>query len=110
MLLVCGRYDLEVEYALQEPKKILSFLPSFLPIFIITPQTPLKSRLKRTDFLRGIYTCDEQGVLHVRSTGAQGSGILTSMVMANCLIELGDDQADAQPGEAVCIQPITSWQ
>ncbi|MEC8902750.1 MAG: molybdopterin molybdenumtransferase MoeA, partial [Pseudomonadota bacterium] len=43
-------------------------------------------------------------------TGAQGSGILTSMVMANCLIELGDDQADAQPGEAVCIQPITSWQ
>lgn len=73
-------------------------------------QTPLKSRLKRTDFLRGIYTCDDQGVLHVRSTDAQGSGILTSMVMANCLIELGDDQADAQPGEAVCIQPITSWQ
>ena len=73
-------------------------------------QTSLKSRLKRTDFLRGVYTCDDQGVLHVRSTGAQGSGILTSMVMANCLIELGDDQAGAQPGEAVCIQPITSWQ
>ncbi|WP_404376048.1 gephyrin-like molybdotransferase Glp [Vreelandella aquamarina] len=73
-------------------------------------QAPLKSRLERSDFLRGIYTCDDLGVLHVRSTGAQGSGILTSMVMANCLIELGDDQADVQPGETVCIQPITSWQ
>ncbi|ATH77527.1 molybdopterin molybdenumtransferase MoeA [Vreelandella venusta] len=73
-------------------------------------QTTLKSRLQRTDFIRGVYHCDAQGTLHVRSTGAQGSGILTSMVAANCLIELGDDQAGAQPGEVVCIQPITSWQ
>jgi molybdopterin molybdotransferase len=73
-------------------------------------QTPLKSRLNRTDFIRGIYTSDAHGALHVRSTGAQGSGMLTSMVAANCLIELGDDQASAQPGEAVCIQPLTGWQ
>lgn len=73
-------------------------------------QTPLKSRLKRTDFIRGIYSSDAHGVLQVRSTGAQGSGILTSMVAANCLIELGDDQAGAQPGDAVCIQPLTRWQ
>ncbi|QPI63635.1 gephyrin-like molybdotransferase Glp [Vreelandella venusta] len=72
-------------------------------------QTPLKSRLKRTDFIRGIYSSDAHGVLQVRSTGAQGSGILTSMVAANCLIELGDDQAGAQPGDAVCIQPLTRW-
>ena len=73
-------------------------------------ETPLKSRLMRTDFLRGVYRCDPQGVLHVRTTGAQGSGILTSMVAANCLIELGDDQASAQPGETVSIQPLTGWQ
>ncbi|RUR35346.1 gephyrin-like molybdotransferase Glp [Vreelandella populi] len=72
-------------------------------------ETPLKSRLQRTDFLRGVYRCDEHGVLHVRATGAQGSGILTSMVAANCLIELGDEQQDAQPGEAVCIQPLARW-
>ncbi|PRY64162.1 molybdopterin molybdotransferase [Vreelandella songnenensis] len=71
--------------------------------------TALKSRLARTDFLRGVYHCDAQGVLHVRDTGAQGSGILTSMVAANCLIELGDDQPGAQPGEAVCIQPLARW-
>ncbi|MBZ5488475.1 molybdopterin molybdenumtransferase MoeA [Halomonas aquamarina] len=72
-------------------------------------ETALKSRLARTDFLRGVYRCDAQGVLHVRDTGAQGSGILTSMVAANCLIELGDDQPGAQPGEAVCIQPLARW-
>ncbi|MDQ7728988.1 gephyrin-like molybdotransferase Glp [Halomonas sp. SpR8] len=69
----------------------------------------LKSRLKRTDFIRGVYHTDEQGQLHVRSTGAQGSGILTSMVAANCLIELADDQDGAQPGEVVSIQPLTGW-
>lgn len=72
-------------------------------------ETPLASRLERTDYLRGIYRCDHHGVLYVRSTGAQGSGILTSMVAANCLIELTDDQHGAQPGEAVCIQPLTRW-
>lgn len=73
-------------------------------------ETPLASRLQRTDYLRGIYRCDPHGVLYVRSTGAQGSGILTSMVAANCLIELADNQQGAQPGEAVCIQPLTRWQ
>lgn len=69
----------------------------------------LKSRLKRTDFIRGVYHTDENGQLHVQSTGAQGSGILTSMVAANCLIELPDDQDGAQPGEVVSIQPLTGW-
>lgn len=73
-------------------------------------ETPLVSRLRRTDYLRGVYRCDDHGVLYVRSTGAQGSGVLTSMVAANCLIELADDQEGAQPGEAVCIQPLTRWQ
>ncbi|MFB9868966.1 molybdopterin molybdotransferase MoeA [Vreelandella sulfidaeris] len=69
----------------------------------------LKSRLKRTDFIRGIYHTDVTGQLHVSSTGAQGSGILTSMVAANCLIELADNQDGAQPGEVVSIQPLTGW-
>ncbi|MDW7745973.1 gephyrin-like molybdotransferase Glp [Halomonas sp.] len=66
----------------------------------------LKSRLGRTDFLRGRYHADAEGRLHVRSTGAQGSGILSSMVAANCLIELTDDREGAAPGETVSIQPL----
>ncbi|KPQ27884.1 molybdopterin molybdotransferase MoeA [Halomonas sp. HL-93] len=69
----------------------------------------LKSRFQRTDFIRGVYHSDRNGQLHVRSTGAQGSGILTSMVAANCLIELADDQDGVQPGEVVSIQPLTEW-
>ena len=72
-------------------------------------ESPLKSRFKRTDFIRGIYHTDNEGRLYVRSTGAQGSGILTSMVAANCLIEIADDQDGAQPGEVVSIQPLTGW-
>ena len=66
----------------------------------------LKSRLGRTDFLRGVFHAADDGRLHVRSTGAQGSGILSSMVAANCLIELTDDRDGAAPGEVVSIQPL----
>ncbi|MCL7939300.1 molybdopterin-binding protein [Halomonas sp. ATCH28] len=66
----------------------------------------LKSRLGRTDYLRGRYHADADGRLHVCSTGAQGSGILSSMVAANCLIELTDDCEGVTPGETVRIQPL----
>lgn len=66
----------------------------------------LASRANRCDFIRGVYTSDAQGQLRVRSTGAQGSGILTSMVNANCLIELPDTCAAVQPGDTVIIQPL----
>ncbi|WP_311948793.1 molybdopterin molybdotransferase MoeA [Halomonas piscis] len=60
----------------------------------------------RCDFIRGVYTADAQGRLGVRSTGAQGSGILASMVDANCLIELPDTCAAVSPGDTVTIQPL----
>ncbi|APE32061.1 molybdopterin molybdenumtransferase MoeA [Halomonas aestuarii] len=66
----------------------------------------LKSRLGRTDYLRGVFRAAPDGRLHVQSTGAQGSGILSSMVAANCLIELTDDREGAAPGEVVSIQPL----
>ncbi|MGM0536975.1 MAG: bifunctional molybdopterin-guanine dinucleotide biosynthesis adaptor protein MobB/molybdopterin molybdotransferase MoeA [Pseudomonadota bacterium] len=66
----------------------------------------LRSRLGRTDYLRGRYHADADGRLHVCSTGSQGSGILSSMVTANCLIELTDDREGAAPGDTVSIQPL----
>ncbi|MCI0508738.1 molybdopterin molybdotransferase [Chromohalobacter marismortui] len=67
---------------------------------------PLKSRAGRVDFHRGIYTVDEAGQLSVRTTGRQGSGILSSMVAANCLIEIGDECAAVEAGTPVTIQPF----
>ncbi|SDK88635.1 molybdopterin molybdotransferase [Modicisalibacter muralis] len=67
---------------------------------------PLKSRVGRVDYHRGNYHCDDEGQLHVRSTGRQGSGILSSMVTANCLIEIGNARGDVAPGETVTLQPF----
>lgn len=67
---------------------------------------PLKSRTGRVDYHRGNYHCDDDGRLHVRSTGRQGSGILSSMVAANCLIEIGNARGDIAPGETVTLQPF----
>ncbi|NWO09028.1 molybdopterin molybdenumtransferase MoeA [Chromohalobacter salexigens] len=67
---------------------------------------PLKSREGRVDFHRGIYTGDDAGQLWVRTTGHQGSGILSSMVVANCLIEIGDGSAAVEAGAPVTIQPF----
>ncbi len=51
-------------------------------------------------FARGIYD-REHGT--VRSTGPQGSGILRSMSLANCLIDLPAAPASAEPGETVTV-------
>lgn len=78
------------------------------PIRIVaTAEECLKSRLHRTDYSRGVYSINDQGQLMVRSTGAQGSGILSSMVQANCFIEIGEEYADIAAGQQVLIQPFS---
>ncbi len=74
---------------------------------IAIAEETLKSRLGRTDYSRGVYHINESGQLVVRSTGSQGSGILTSMVMANCLIEITDGFERIDVGEPVLIQPFS---
>ena len=49
-------------------------------------------------FARGIYDRDSETV---RSTGPQGSGILSSMAIANCLIDLPEAPVAAERGEIV---------
>ncbi|SFC51034.1 molybdopterin molybdotransferase [Marinospirillum celere] len=77
--------------------------------WIALAEEPMKSRRGRSDFHRGIYTFNSQGQLTVTSTGAQGSGILTSMHLANCLIRIRDDQAEVAVGQPVAIYPFHLW-
>jgi molybdopterin molybdotransferase len=51
-------------------------------------------------FARAIHD-DTAGT--VRSTGAQGSGILRSMSLANCLIDLSESVSSARPGDTVTV-------
>jgi len=57
-------------------------------------------------FHRGIVVL-KNGKPTVRSTGNQSSGILTSMVKANCLITLPEEQTLLQPGEEVEVELLT---
>ena len=55
-------------------------------------------------FQRGILTGDGSGGFTVRTTGDQGSGILSSMSQANCFIVLGTDTGNVAAGERVDVQ------
>lgn len=66
----------------------------------------MQSRPGRTEFLRGVFHQDASGVLRVRTTGPQGSGILSSMADANCLIEIIPAQPAIALGERVWIHPL----
>jgi len=51
-------------------------------------------------FARGVY---DRASGTVRSTGPQGSGILRSMSLANCLIDIPEPLASAEPGSDVTV-------
>ena len=61
----------------------------------------LRKRPGRTEYLRGVIELNAQGQATVRTTGPQGSGVLSSMVAANCIIVLNDACGDVLPGESV---------
>ena len=58
----------------------------------------------RTEFQRGILSQDANGVWSVRTTGEQGSGILSSMSKANCFIVLPVSQGNVGAGTVVDVQ------
>lgn len=55
----------------------------------------------RTEFQRGICKISSNGNLHVSLTGEQGSGMLSSMAVANCLIVLSPEQENIVSGDTV---------
>lgn len=71
-----------------------------------TCTSKLKKRPGRIEYQRGILERNTDGSMVVRKTGAQGSGILSSMSQANCFIILGMDNAGVEPGEEVDVQPF----
>lgn len=76
------------------------------PRFTVTCSSRLKKRPGRMEFQRGVLEQDAAGRLTVRKTGAQGSGILSSMQQGNCFIVLPIDSAGVEPGAAVEVLPF----
>src|SRR3990167_4466233 len=76
------------------------------PLVQAVIQEKFSKRTDRRHFLRGVLT-REEGVFKVRTTGAQGSGILTSMVKANCLIDTPVEVERVNPGDLVTVQLLS---
>jgi molybdopterin molybdotransferase len=66
---------------------------------------PMRKRTGRREFKRGVLEFHD-GAWEVRTTGPQGSGILSSMVAGNCLIVLEEGRGDVAAGEAVLVEPF----
>jgi molybdopterin molybdotransferase len=75
--------------------------PHPLPLMRVTSPLAIRKRPGRTEYQRGILSCNEQGRLEVRTTGSQGSGVLRSMSEANCMIVLHHDQDRVNAGDEV---------
>jgi molybdopterin molybdotransferase len=73
---------------------------------LLKTASPLKKRPGRLEFQRGMIETDESGEMFVRSVGAQGSGILSSMSKANCFIELPLETSMVEAGDYVRVQPF----
>ncbi|MFM2036313.1 MAG: hypothetical protein RL459_1578 [Pseudomonadota bacterium] len=61
----------------------------------------MRKKPGRTEYQRGIVAAGANGTLEVRTTGNQGSGVLSSMVQANGLIVLHHHQGNVAPGDEV---------
>jgi len=75
-----------------------------MPTFTAVLAEPLRKAPGRTEFQRGILSRDAAKGWQVRTTGAQGSGILSSMSQADCFIVLAADTGDLAAGTPVEVQ------
>jgi molybdopterin molybdotransferase len=62
---------------------------------------PMRKKPGRTEYQRGWVSTTADGSLQVRTTGNQGSGVLSSMAQANGLIVLHHAQGSVNVGEEV---------
>lgn len=75
------------------------------PIINAILKEDFTKKSRRKHFLRGYFSV-EDGKFQVSTTGPQGSGILRSMSMANCLIIIPEDVEKVTAGSKVLIELI----
>ncbi len=71
------------------------------PLLRAACTTPLRKKPGRTEYQRGIVTRGLDGRWQVAITGSQGSGILSSMSVANGMVVLHHEQGNVAAGDEV---------
>jgi molybdopterin molybdotransferase len=81
--------------------------PDVQPMLRAASITPLRKKPGRTEYQRGIVTRAADGrSWQVAITGSQGSGILSSMSVANGMVVLHHGQGDVAAGDVVDVIPF----
>src|SRR5438270_12938671 len=68
--------------------RMMGCRPPEAPLLKARSTEAIRKKPGRTEYQRGLVTATPNGSLQVRTTGNQGSGVLSSMVQANGLIVL----------------------
>ncbi len=71
------------------------------PLLKARSEEAIRKKAGRTEYQRGWVSVAADGALQVRTTGNQGSGVLSSMVQANGLIVLHHAQGNVAAGDPV---------
>jgi molybdopterin molybdotransferase len=80
--------------------------PEPLPMLRAACTSALRKKPGRTEYQRGVVSRAGDGTWKVSITGAQGSGILSSMSAANGMVVLHHDQGDVAAGDEVDVLPF----
>ncbi|HWH73532.1 MAG TPA: gephyrin-like molybdotransferase Glp [Methylibium sp.] len=80
--------------------------PRPLPLLRARATEAIRKKPGRTEYQRGIVTRAADGDWDVQLTGAQGSGILRSMSVANGLVVLHHEQGSVERGGPVDVLPF----
>src|SRR4030043_829450 len=83
--------------------KMMGHRQLFRPVIEATLKEEIKRKTGRRQFIRASVSL-EKNKYFVTTTGEQGSGILRSMVRANGLIVIPEDQEMVRAGEKVKVQ------
>ncbi|WP_332878317.1 molybdopterin molybdotransferase MoeA [Massilia sp. S19_KUP03_FR1] len=76
------------------------------PLLQAISSAPIRKKAGRTEYQRGIFSLNASGRTEVRLTGAQGSGMLSSMTQANCIVVLHEETGNVAAGAIVDILPF----
>jgi molybdopterin molybdotransferase len=81
--------------------KMMGSTVSNLPLLKARSTEAIRKKPGRTEYQRGTVSTASDGTLEVKTTGNQGSGVLSSMVQANGLIVLHHDQCSVAIGDEI---------
>ncbi|MFK5986523.1 MAG: molybdopterin molybdotransferase MoeA [Pseudomonadota bacterium] len=87
-------------------KQLLGHLDSELITLTAPCLSPLRKLPGRTEIQRGILEQDKNLGWEVKTSGKQGSGVLSSMSRGNCFIYLDHDSESIKSGDQVIVHPF----